>query len=33
MYLLDTHAQAKENELTMITRDENIPLYTIKTIW
>ena len=26
-------AQAKENELTMITRDENIPLYKIKTIW
>ncbi|WP_246473181.1 type II toxin-antitoxin system VapC family toxin [Treponema parvum] len=26
-------AQAKENELTMITRDENIPLYEIKTIW
>ena len=40
--LLDIHkdpfdrlliAQAKENELTMITRDENIPLYKIKTIW
>ena len=26
-------AQAKENELTMITKDENIPLYKIKTIW
>ena len=25
--------QAKENELTMITKDENISLYKIKTIW
>ena len=27
------NAQAKENELTMITRDENISLYQLKTIW
>lgn len=26
-------AQAKENEFTMITRDANISLYEIKTIW
>ena len=26
-------AQAKENELTLITRDKNIPLYEIRTIW
>ena len=26
-------AQAKENEFTMITRDANISLYAIKTIW
>lgn len=26
-------AQAKENDLTLITRDKNISLYKIKTIW
>lgn len=26
-------SQAIENNLTIITRDENIPLYSIKTVW
>lgn len=26
-------AQAKENDLTIITRDENISFYQVKTIW
>ncbi|MGP1528904.1 MAG: type II toxin-antitoxin system VapC family toxin [Treponema sp.] len=26
-------AQAKENDLSIITRDLNIPLYEVKTIW
>ena len=42
MYLPDIHkdpfdrlliAQAIENELTIITKDNNIKLYDIKTIW
>ncbi len=26
-------AQAIENDLTIVTTDENIPLYDVKTIW